>query len=90
MGKNRNISMNNHLEQKEVFKTVSQIVADLLSIDSTTITLDSSFDELGADSLDMLEIIMKIEETYSIEISDEQAASIKTIKQMVEKVQSTQ
>ncbi len=82
--------MNNQVDQKEIFKIISPVIADLLGIDVSNMSIESSFDSLGADSLDMLEITMKVEEIYSIEIPDEQAATIKTVKQLIEIIQAAQ
>jgi acyl carrier protein len=71
---------------KETYNKVAKIVAEILKIDITAVKPDSTFESLGADSLDMLEIIMKLEETFGIEISDEQAAQIKTVEQAVENI----
>lgn len=66
---------------------VVTIVAEALNIDKKEIQESKSFDELGADSLDRLEMIMKFEETFGIDISDEQEAQIKTIKDAIDAVQ---
>ena len=56
------------------FDRVKSIVADVLCIDEDSISLDSSFiDDLGADSLDLVELIMEFEEEFATEISDEEA-----------------
>lgn len=71
----------------ETYARVVGIVTEILKIDASTVKTDSTFESLGADSLDMLEIIMKLEETFGIEISDEQAAQIKTVGEAVESIQ---
>lgn len=71
----------------ETFNKVTTIVAEILNIDASTLKEDSTFESLGADSLDMLEIIMKLEEAFGIEIDDEQATHIKTIGQAVTDIQ---
>lgn len=76
-----------HYDAQDTFTKVAAIVAAIIKIDQSTITVDSTFDSLGADSLDMLEIIMKLEETFGIEISDEQAEQIKTVGQAVDAIQ---
>ena len=74
-------------DTNETYTKVVAIVADILGIEAANITLNSSFEQLGADSLDLLEIIMKIEEVFGIEINDEEAAHIKTISQAVDNIQ---
>ena len=56
-------------------------------INKDQITPDVTFDSLGADSLDKLEIVMKLEETFGIEINDEDAAKINSIKEAIDKIQ---
>ncbi len=65
---------------------VITIVAETLSIDKQTLTSDVTFETLGADSLDRLEIIMKIEDTFGIDITDEQEAKIKSIQKAIDVV----
>lgn len=67
---------------------VIKIITDTLSIEPSTIQSNSSLDELGADSLDMFEIIMKLEEAFGIEISDEDAAKIVSVNDAIDKVHS--
>jgi acyl carrier protein len=76
-----------NFDSKETSAKVIGIVAEILNTDSATIKADSTFESLGADSLDMLEIIMKLEEAFGIEISDDQAAQIKTVGEAVDNIQ---
>lgn len=69
---------------------IKQIIADQLSIQSEELKPGVSFDELGADSLDRVEIIMKIEEALDLELNDDEAEKITTIDQLVEYVDSLQ
>lgn len=63
---------------------VKDIVADKLSVDKEKISDGSSFiDDLGADSLDTVEMVMAFEEEFNIEIPDEDAEKIKTVKDAV-------
>lgn len=70
----------------ETYTKIVAIVAEILNIDAASIKPDSAFESLGADSLDMLQIIMKLEETFGIEISDEQASHIKTIREAADNI----
>ena len=64
---------------------VKEIISDQLSIDQREISLDSSFtDDLGADSLDVVELLMAFSEEFDIEISDEEAEEIVTVGDVVE------
>ncbi len=67
---------------------VAEIIAEKLSIPASNITDNSTFKDLGADSLDIVEIIMGFEESFGIEIKDEDAEKIKTIGQAVDLIHS--
>ena len=59
------------------FEKLAKIIAEVLNVDANEITLDTTFvDELGADSLDVFQIIMGIEEEFDIEIPNEEAEKI--------------
>nr|NIS40381.1 acyl carrier protein [Desulfuromonadales bacterium] len=63
---------------------VKQIVAEQLGVDEEQVTAEASFmDDLGADSLDTVELVMALEEEFDIEISDEDAEKIQTVKDAV-------
>lgn len=72
----------------ETYEKVRDIVAEQLNCDKTTIELTSSFiDDLGADSLDTVELVMALEEGFGCEISDEDAEKLKTVKDVVEYIE---
>ena len=60
----------------------------MLDIDKSKITLESTFEELGADSLDVLQIIMGIEDTFEIKIPDEATEKIVTVSDAVEQIKT--
>ena len=67
------------------FEKVQEIVADKLGVEKSKITKEASFiDDLGADSLDTVELIMKMEEDFDIEIPDEEAEKLKTVGDVVD------
>ena len=67
------------------FDKVKEIVVEQLGVDEADVAVDSTFiDDLGADSLDIVELIMAFEEEFSIEIPDEIAEKIKTVRDAVE------
>ncbi|MFA6263546.1 MAG: acyl carrier protein [Candidatus Babeliales bacterium] len=65
--------------QEETSQKVIAIIAEKLSMPAQNISATSTFKDLGADSLDIVEIIMSFEETFGIEIKDEDAEKIKTV-----------
>lgn len=68
----------------EIFETVKQITAEQLDIDENEITLETSFvDDLNADSLDIVELMMALEEEFDLEISEEDAEKITTVNDVV-------
>ncbi|MBO5159985.1 MAG: acyl carrier protein [Lachnospiraceae bacterium] len=61
-------------------KKIIEVIADELNMDESEITLESTFtDDLGADSLDVCQIIMRLEDMYKITIDDDAAMDIKTV-----------
>jgi acyl carrier protein len=67
------------------FDKVKEIVVEQLGVDEADVAIESTFiDDLGADSLDIVELIMAFEEEFNIEIPDEAAEKIKTVKDAVD------
>ena len=67
------------------FDKVKEIVVEQLGVDADDVNIDSTFiDDLGADSLDIVELIMAFEEEFNVEIPDEIAEKIKTVKDTVD------
>lgn len=72
------------MSQTPIFEKVKKIVADQLSVESDTINPQSNFaNDLGADSLDTVELVMALEEEFDIEIPDEAAEKILTVQEAV-------
>ena len=66
---------------------IKAIIAEVLNIDADSITEDTTFvDDLGADSLDIFQIIMGIEEDFDIEIDNEEAEKITTVQDAVDQI----
>ncbi len=66
--------------EKSLFERVVEIVADQLDVKREEVTLEASFvDDLGADSLDLVELVMAIETAFGLEISDQDAEKIQTV-----------
>ena len=71
------------------FERVKNVIVDQLSVDADEVTLEASFvDDLGADSLDVVELIMGLETEFDIEIPDEDAEKISTVGDAVENIKS--
>lgn len=67
------------------FDKVKEIIVDQLDVEADQVTADASFiEDLGADSLDTVELVMALEENFDIEIPDEDAEKIKTVRSAVE------
>ena len=67
------------------FEKVKEIIIEQLDVESDQVTEDASFiEDLGADSLDTVELVMALEENFDIEIPDEDAEKIKTVRDAVE------
>jgi len=71
------------LEMKDTSDKVIAIIVEKLDIDPSIIHMNSTLQDLGADSLDMVEIIMKIEEEFNIEINDEAAEKLHNIQDVI-------
>ena len=74
-----------------LFETVKENLAKQFEIDPETITMDTNLiDDLGADSLDVVELIMSLEDSFGITISDEDAAKLATVGTIVEYLERLQ
>lgn len=70
-------------------KKVKEIIIEKLDVEEDKITMEASFiDDLGADSLDTVEVIMKFEEEFDIEIPDEEAEKIRTVGDAIKYLES--
>ena len=71
------------------FEKLQEIIAEVLSVDTADVTMATTFtDDLGADSLDIFQIVMGIEEAFDIEIPTEVAEQIKTVGDAVEQIRN--
>ncbi len=70
--------------KKEVAEKVKQLISEQLGVDEAEVTPSASFvDDLGADSLDQVELVMALEEAYDLEISDADAEKILTVQDAI-------
>jgi acyl carrier protein len=75
------------LDREEILTKIQEITADRLGVDETDVTPDASFrEDLEADSLDLVELIMELEEQFGMEIPDEEAEKITTVEEAVDYV----
>jgi len=71
--------------KEEIFDKVKEIIVDQLGVEEEEVTPEASFiDDLGADSLDIVELIMALEEEFGLEIPDDEAEKISTVNDAVE------
>lgn len=68
------------MDMEDVFERVKAIIVDRLDVDESKVTMEASFkDDLEADSLDVVELVMELEEKFDMEIADEEAEKINTV-----------
>lgn len=68
------------MEHEDIFEKVKEVIVEQLNVEEDDVTEDAAFvDDLGADSLDIVELVMALEEQFGVSIPDEQAEKIKTV-----------
>lgn len=73
---------------ESVYERVRKVIAEQLGVDEAQVTPEASFqDDLNADSLDLVDLIMSLEEHFNLEISDEEAEKIRTVQDAVEYIE---
>ncbi len=79
------------MSTEEVFEKVKEIIVEQLGVAESSVTTEASFiDDLGADSLDIVELIMALEEEFDMEIPDSDAEKIVTVNDVVEYIKNNQ
>jgi acyl carrier protein len=80
--------MANSDKQKEIIEKVKQIIGEQLGVEESEVTPSASFiDDLGADSLDTVELVMALEENFDLEIPDEAAEKIRTVQDAIDYIE---
>ena len=75
----------------DVLAKVQAVIADKLEVDALKITPEANFtDDLGADSLDVVELVMALEEEFDVEIPDEEAEKLQTVQSVVDYINTKQ
>jgi len=79
------------MNEEDIFQNVKEIIVEQLGVDEEKITLEASFtDDLGADSLDIVELVMALEEKFDTEVPDEEAEKISTVGDLVDYIKNQQ
>src|SRR5215470_12210932 len=85
------MSVRQETHKAAVDEKVKQIIVEQLQVDEAEVTPGASFQEdLGADSLDVVELVMQFEEAFDLEIPDEDAEKIKTVKDAIEYIEKNE
>ncbi|WP_273151512.1 acyl carrier protein [Hydrogenibacillus sp. N12] len=75
----------------ELMQKIRTVIAEQLGVDEAKVTPEASFkDDLGADSLDLVELVMRFEEEFDMEISDEDAEKINTVQDVLDYIRARQ
>ena len=73
-----------------IFDRVKEIIVDELGVEGSAVTMESTLEDLGADSLDAVELIMALEEEYDLEFAEDEVKAMKSVKNMVDYIESHQ
>ena len=73
-----------------VFDRVKEIIVDEFGVEGSAVTMESTLEDLGADSLDAVELIMALEEEYDLEFAEDEVKAMKSVKNIVDYIESHQ
>ncbi len=77
------------MERDEIFEKLKKVITDILDIEEEKISFESKFlEDFGADSLDIVEMVMSIEEEFNIEIPDEDVEKVLSVNDVINYIQS--
>jgi len=72
----------------DMYSKIKKLISEQLGVDEANIALETSFEDMEADSLDIVELIMALEEEFSLEIADEEVEKIKSVGDVVRYIES--
>jgi acyl carrier protein len=85
----RSINVTEEYAMASVEEKVKHIIVEQLGVDADEVKAEASFvDDLGADSLDVVELVMALEEEFGLEISDEDAEKLRTVQQAIQYIEA--
>jgi len=67
------------MDRNEAFAKFQENAVEVLAVDASNVTMEASFEDLGADSLDLVELVMALEETFDIEVGEDELKDITTV-----------
>jgi acyl carrier protein len=67
------------MDRNEAFAKFSENAVEVLAVDPAKVTMEATFEDLGADSLDLVELVMALEETFDIEVGEDELKDISTV-----------
>ena len=76
------------MDRTEMFDKVAEVASDVLGIDKDEITLETTFDDLDADSLDRLQLVTAIEDAFDIEVPDEKLDTMNSVSDALDVIES--
>lgn len=71
-----------------VFEKIKKLIVEQLDVDEEKLTMDTTFEDIDADSLDVVELVMALEEEFGLEIADEEVEKIKTVGDIVNYIEA--
>ena len=76
------------MAKEEIFEKLKELVVDQLGVEEDEVTMEASMqDDLGADSLDLVDLVMSVEEEFGVKVADEDLENIKTVGEIVDYIE---
>jgi acyl carrier protein len=77
------------MSEKETFEQLKKLIVELLEVDESEVVMEASFaDDFNADSLDLIEFITAVEDTFKIEVPDEDAEKLRTVQDAIDYIEA--